>query len=277
MSEDEIVEIEEDDELDTEDIDHADEQEAELANEEAVANAEEDKEPEKKLIVDDPYTWEDCQVTMGMVWHPYDGHDLGRLVVISGRTHQDAPIVRSYREGELDLMDAVGDIRHELMMSLDARKQEYEKRKAEEAAKAAEAEAKRKEYQKKAKERSVSTSNYTPPPAYPKGLLDNEDAMNNINASKKLLEMLEKLHRAGETGLDYKNFTKTNKSNWVLEWSFMNIILLDQPGKKDRVLMGPKGQEIYDAAMAWKPGEAKPVQTKQEKKEENSKQQMGLF
>lgn len=229
-------------------------------------NLAEDPAPEKELIVDDPYDWFQCQITVAITWLPVDGHDMGRQVIIAGRTHEDDPVIRSYREGDLFLEDAIGDIRHELEMSLAEREKEYLARK-EEAKK------------QKTLTRTVPRSpSYTPLPTYPRGLLNNDDALVSLNTSKKLLEMLEKLKRAGDNGLDYKNFVKTYKSQWVLEWSYMKYINLDDPDHKDRVLIGEKGEATYQAAMDWESiKEQPPEQTKQEKKDDVAKQQIGLF
>lgn len=98
-------------------------------------------EQKKEIIVDDPYIWEKCQVTVSLTFLPSDGHEQGRVVILGGRTHDDPPIIKTFRA--MDVMDAdslfaqVLTIMEELQASLPGRAVQAAKRKEEKLAKAA--------------------------------------------------------------------------------------------------------------------------------------------
>lgn len=227
------------------------------------ADPEPEKEPEKELIVDDPYDWFQCQIHVGVDWLPVDGHDLGRLVIVSGRTHMDVPIIRTAREGEMDLLEIIGDIRHELEMSLEDRERAYQERKKEEKAKPA--------------SRVPTRSTYTPPtpvPDFHPDLFKDHDALVAMNTSEKALKMLRELVRYKER--TYKEFKKSWKDQPVLELLVMNLIDV----KDEKVTITEKGRAMYDVAMAWKPSakpatETQPVEKTPEKAEKSN--QLGMF
>jgi hypothetical protein len=74
--------------------------------------------PEPKVIIDEPYEWEKCQITVTVTWMPADGNEEGRMVIIGGRTHQDAPVMRTFREGHLLLAPAIHQLLDELKVQL---------------------------------------------------------------------------------------------------------------------------------------------------------------
>jgi hypothetical protein len=85
-------------------------------------------------VLDDPYDFEQCQVTAAITWLPADGDPRGRPVLAGVRTHLDAPILRVYREANLPLaaLPAILEsLLAELRQQLPERQADRRKREAE--------------------------------------------------------------------------------------------------------------------------------------------------
>src|SRR5205809_630825 len=58
-------------------------------------------------FADEPYTYEQCTLTLTLQFWPEDGHAQGRRVLIGLRNHQDPPILKLVREQEVGELPAV--------------------------------------------------------------------------------------------------------------------------------------------------------------------------
>lgn len=198
----------------------------------------------KQTIVDDPYEWDKCQITLTITYFPDDGDQQGRMVVFTGRTHMDAPVIHYFREGEVSNTEAmlgiIGEIQAELMATLEDRGQAYQKIKTKQAEEAA----------KRPAVTHISSSSRPVTPAfpqYPAELLTNNDALTEMNVSVVALKMLQELVRYEKR--DYKMFKKSWKDQAVLELLVFQWIQI----KDTDVVLTEKGKAVYDRAMAWKP------------------------
>jgi hypothetical protein len=86
---------------------------------------------DKKLIVDDPYDFDRCQISLTVTWLPNDGDPNGRQVIVSVRNHLDAPIVRQYRDIDIALGEPFDGLLRELKEQLPQRLNEKYKRELE--------------------------------------------------------------------------------------------------------------------------------------------------
>lgn len=195
------------------------------------------------IVVDDPYEWDKCQITLTITYLPDDGNDQGRMVIFSGRTHMDTPVFHYFREGEVAdgtaMLSVLGDIQQELMASLEARGIAHSKVKAKETADLESATAKAKV--------QASLSKPYAQPQIPQELLNNQDAMNEMNTSSLALRMLQDLVRSGNR--DFSTYRRTWKDQPVLELMAVGLLKVQE----DKITVTDKGKAMYDQAMAWKP------------------------
>ena len=221
-------------------------------------------EPEKpKVIVDDPYDWYQCQITLAVTWLPREEGKEDREVIVMGRTHDDPPVIHPpVRSGEVlgaEVTEAMENILVSLMGSLEERGKARAGKVAEQKA---EAEKRVAEQAKRDAERAERIKShpqgqaYTPPPAKPSidyALFKDTDAMNAMNVSETMLKMLEQLVNHGDQ--DWKTFKAKWKDQPVLELMFAGYIVAEG----EKVKLAEKGKATYERALVWKPGE-KPVQ-----------------
>lgn len=76
-----------------------------------------------KVAPKEPYEYGKCSVLITIQMFPDDGHEEGREVVVSGRTHDDVPVIRFMREKGLGrLPKSIRDVLGELEKSMPERK-----------------------------------------------------------------------------------------------------------------------------------------------------------
>lgn len=220
-------------------------------------------EPEKpQVIVDDPYDWYQCQITLAVTWLPREEDKGDREVIVMGRTHDDAPVIHlPVRSGEIlgaEVTGAMEDVLVSLMSSLEDRgkvraekvadaRAEAEKQKAEAAKRQA-------EHEERRKNRPQGQA-YTPTPPKPSintALFKDTDAMNSMNVSETMLKMLESL--INNDSQEWKKFKAAWKDQPVLELLFVGYMIAEG----EKVKITDKGRAVYQKALAWKPGD-KPV------------------
>lgn len=85
----------------------------------------------KKLIVDDPYDYDKCQISLTITWLPNDGDPNGRQVIVSARNHLDAPIIRQFRDIDINLPQPFEGMLNEIRSMLPQRLNEKYKRELE--------------------------------------------------------------------------------------------------------------------------------------------------
>jgi hypothetical protein len=56
---------------------------------------------EHEPFASEPYTFEQCTITLTLQFWPEDGHPQGRLVLVSARNHRDSPLITVARATEL--------------------------------------------------------------------------------------------------------------------------------------------------------------------------------
>lgn len=218
------------------------------------------EEPAKpQVIVDDPYDWYQCQITLAVTWLPREEGKEEREVIVMGRTHDDAPIIHlPIRSGEIlgrEVTEAMESVLVGLMSTLEdrgqARAEKVAAAKAEAEKQKAEAAKREAERQERMKNRPQGQA-YTPPPAKPSinsALFKDTDAMNAMNVSETMLKMLESLRN--NDNQEWKKFKATWKDQPTLELMFAGYIIAEG----EKVKITDKGKAVYEKALAWKPGE----------------------
>lgn len=110
------------------------------------------KQEEEKLypVVDDPYDFEKCQITICIALLPSDGDPRGRDVIVAAYNHDDEPLIQNCREADLGpFPKIITDMLDELKKMLPERAAAY-------------VEEKRKETEEKEKRKTVSAKSKKP-------------------------------------------------------------------------------------------------------------------
>ncbi len=111
------------------------------SDEESAASAasaqpvEEKDEDDLAPVEREPYEFDQCTITVGLQFLPADGNPAGRQVLIGVRNHLDQPMIKAVRASELGpLSPVIVELLEQLKADLPARRQAFEKAKAEKQA-----------------------------------------------------------------------------------------------------------------------------------------------
>ena len=109
--------------------------EAELASPTTVAKDElapqQQTQPAKRPFTKEPYTYDQCTITLTLQFWPNEGESEDRRVLVSVRNHWDIPLLTVVRAGELgQLPPVVGELLERLRAELPERERAHAEREA---------------------------------------------------------------------------------------------------------------------------------------------------